>query len=757
MSIETIKSAIVTDMKTAKKNIFFAVFLIYRMIGDYITGGTFSINLFLVPLLVFLSAVSSSQESKHTLFQKHSYLIGGVCAACSAILIFNLCPTLPWWDDTSGAYLGIFLVSISCFRREHKKLIIVETISMSVFLTRTVSAALIGLTDSRVLTLRGIIRSGLGYPNPNGLSIDLFYLLALLYMGGFIRSRIVQGLLTFGFAAFIWYIPYTRTVCMLCLLFIPMLFLEWLQKSVRRNPKVIRLITFITDSLTVLAFPLIGICMLGAIFVLPKQYGFVARIDEILGDRVSLASNLISKHGVTAFGSLFQADRAGSTEIEYATMLVRIGVVGLVIFGIFWIWLSIRCLRAGRRRLLYMLAAFALYGASERNMLTAGGNIFMFLALSDLSTDYSSGESESEMARQNVRNQILATAASCLPAVAVLMLLPIMFNRMRTILQLEPSLYNNTFLLRRIELAFFLLFVFAWGLSRLLRNRVIGENPSKRILAYTGILGFIILIHLAYGEYLTGRERADVQALIDADAPAIETILSAKSGSLYVDPYPMVYRKRYPSISCSVLYGKDLARKRNATVLTDIMLDGSGTFESQGFHYAPVSDAHAVYTNDEAVIVALSEAGYTVTPYFSQRIHLDLEKCAQDSYLVYEPAFPGIYIDQTTDEYSSLYPWTNYNEINLGSYEVTFTCRLLLPEENTPDETCILAINYAGGDEFMREVITPSDADENGRIKKSMWFNWHLPSEGMLFFSYSVYGGNMRRLIVEDISYVRVG
>ena len=219
--------------------------------------------------------------------------------------------------------------------------------------------------------------------------------------------------------------------------------------------------------------------------------------------------------------------------------------------------------------------------------------------------------------------------------------------------------------------------------------------------------------------------------------------------------YPALYRKRFPEIAYSVLYGKDLARGKNTTVLTEIDLDGGNTFSTQGFQYVPVSDAHAVYTNDEAVIASLTEAGYPVSPFFSMLRHVDLEQCAKDSYLVYEPAFSGIYIDQTVEGYQSQNIWTNYNRLYGGSYEATFSCRLLMPEETKPDESCVFAVNQAHGGEYARYELSPADMDKDGVIMQKISFYVPVSMHGNLI-SFSVYGGNIRRLIVEDISYIRV-
>ena len=651
------------------------------------------------------------------------------------------------------SYPVLFFAALLCFRKDHLKIIRVEALCILLRLLRTVPLALAGLADSGVYTERAVIRSGLGTGHPNWLSADLFYLLVLLYIGHIVLERKWQLVLTVCVYAVCEYVTRTRTVSFLCFLFAALLFLEWLGNRKSASEGALSLVLRVTDYLAVLAFPLVCTACLVLVHCYQKGYGFANRINLLLANRIYLASDRILEYGITPFGTLFQEVKAGGTEMEYVTILVRMGVAGLTVFGILWVFLSLRCLRGGKRRLLYALALYAVNGVTEQSMLSDTGIVFFFLVLADLANAV-----PEEPARADAKTRVLRSVTASFSAAGVICLMPYVLERMRTVVQLAPESCREPVLQIRVWAAFFLLTLLAGSLASLVRTALLKKPPARKVLyAAAGCLA-VLLIHFVYGESILRKGAAGVQELLDADAKAIEVILSSKTGVFYADPYPVLYRQRFPGISRSVLSGKDLARTKNATVLTDIGLDGDNTFQTQGFLYIPVSDAHAVYSNDEPVIAALQEAGFPVSPFFNRRIHVDLEQCAKDSYLVYEASFPGIVIDQASEveEQRAQNIWSDFNKLYCGYYEVTFTCRLLWPEENAPDEYCILGVNYSLADEIAQDILTVEEAGENNYVIKTVPFYVPYSLHGYNV-SFSVYGGNIRRLVVEDISFVRVG
>ena len=695
MNTFSVKSLICRTLRVAKENAFFVLFFVYRVLAIVFPGNP-------VP-------VAS-------------------------------CPVL-------------FLAVLLCFHKNHLKIIRTEALCILLSLLNTVPLALAGLADSGVYTERSVIRSGLGTGHPNWLSADLFYLLVLLYIGHIVRERKWQLVLTACVYAVCEYVTRTRTVSYLCLLFVAVLFMEWLRKQKRASEGALSLVLRVTDYLAVFAFPVVCAVSLVLVYCYQKGYGFANKINMLLANRVYLACDRILVYGITPFGSLFQEVKAGGTEMEYVTILVRMGVAGLTVFGVLWVLLSLRCLRNGKRRLLYALALYAVNGITEQSMLSDTGIVFFFLVLADLTNAV-----PEEPVLSDPNTQIVRAASVVAPAAGAVCLMPYLFERMRTVVQLVPGSHRGAVLHIRVWVAFFLLLVLAGSIVLLIRSALLKKTPVRNaVYAAAGCL-VILLIHFIYGGSVLRKGAAGVQELLDADAKAIEVILSSKTGVFYADPYPVLYRQRFPGISRSVLSGKDLARTKNATVLTDIGLDGDNTFQTQGFLYIPVSDAHAVYSNDEPVIAALQEAGFPVSPFFNRRIHVDLEQCAKDSYLVYEASFPGIVIDQASEveEQRAQNIWSDFNKLYCGYYEVTFTCRLLWPEENAPDEYCILGVNYSLADEIAQDILTVEEAGENNYVIKTVPFYVPYSLHGYNV-SFSVYGGNIRRLVVEDISFVRVG
>lgn len=737
-----------------KNNIFFIVFFLYRIIGDYIPGTKFSSGILFVPVLVFLSINSLSIQSDSLYLRKYHYISGLLFATCIASILFCVFPPLPGWNKTTGDYLGIVIVSLSCLQKDYRKLVLMEAISIGSFLIYMISSSLAGVTDTHVIFLRGVIRSGLGYTNPNGLSADLFYLLALIYMGRFIRSRIKEALLVIAMIAFVWYIPNTRSIVLLFFMFIPMLLLEFFDENKGKYSTTISSIKRYVDCFSAIMFPISCIFILGMLYAWHQGNDFALLFESKLG-RLQNAYKLILENGISVFGTLFRPEKAGSTDIEYATLLVKTGVFGLATCGAFWTMLSLRCMHSGRQRLLYMLGIFALYGTVERNMLGPEGNIFLFLPFTNISNNNSDEKNGFSTEKSTINKSLVTTVVSMLSTLLIIIALRPFFNRMRTIVQLYPTLRESIFFRVHIMTTISLLIVFVCGLTSTLEECFFKKRTSNKVLMCVVASGLALTCHFVCVEQYIEKGSEEVKSMINSDASALESIISAKTGKLYVDPYPSLYRKRYPQIDQSILYSKDLARQKNATVLTDSLLDGGGSFEKQGYYYAPISEKHAIYTNDDNVIKTLVSQGYHVSPYFSQRIHVDLEKCAKDSYLVYEPSFSGIYIDQTSAGYQSLYVWTNYNTVYDGIYEVTFTCRLLMPEDMEDEEYCYVAINYTQDLEITRRTISSEVVDDNGYAIITIPFAGPTSQGGTV--SFSVYGGNVRRLIVEDISYVRTG
>ena len=695
---------------------FFLVFFI-GLTGVNLWPDTgLSHNIICIPLLFVFSFIPLFQQSGRQTLQQHAYFCGIALAVLIFFLLQYVFPLIPSWASVTAETVYFCLFAVTTLQKGYERILRVFAAASFFNILDLALSTLGGLAEPLVYLERSVIRSSLTAGHPNQVSKQLLVLIIVLSLGNIVRSvwfNLILALCVYWFCSVI---SHTRSAAILCIVYVIALLLEWLYQH-QKGPGLFSTLLHMLDFIAVMAFPLNCVLWFGLIYCVPYHFAVVERINALLANRLYLAYDAIKAYGISPFGFLLRSDWH-FIDNGFTNILINYGLVVLIFLGIAWLLVSVRFFYAGKRRLLYAFAFLALWGGEGDVLLASLPNIFFYLALSDLSADTSSYEQ-----KHSRQDTVILACLFSLGAVFI-GLSPVLFPRMRTITQLlSVSGTQHPFRLR-IICTIFILYLLFGSICRLIHTYLQDRHLSKKALAVTGICCAVIAMNTISGNNTMHFFASDLQAMADADAPAIETILSAKTGNLCADPYPAFYRKHFPGISPSVLYGKDLARFENTTVITSIDLDGGNTFQTQGFQYAPISEMHAVYSNDEAVIASLSNAGYPVSPFFNRRFHVDLEACARDSYLVYEPSFAAIVIDQFSkvEEQRSTHIWTNYNLLYGGTYEVTFTCRLLWPEETDPESYCILGVNYSHGSEIVHYDLRPAEADENNRITITLPF-----------------------------------
>ena len=712
----------------------------------YLTGGTFPFNAYqwqislIVAALCLITVIPLFRTSSRPKLQTYAVPAGICCGALVFVLLELVFPLLPVWEQGMFSIIRTFIVALTCYRKNHVRLIRISAFSVLITLLTGNAAMLAGVVKNAPVYLeRGVIRSGLGSAHPNALSMLLVTLIATVYLGNCFRSVLVNLFLTCCVYLFCANFTHTRTGCLMCAVLGIAQLAEWLYANHKHAGKVLSLLLPVLDVIAVFAFPLNCLLWYGLYALYERQVPLALTINSVMANRLMLALETITEHGITAFGSRITEGEYIWTDSGYATFLANYGVVSVVLLSILWTLAAYRFLKKKQRRYLYAFAMVALWGGEGNAIYDVPPNYFFFLALSDLTEE---------------TDPAFRTVTPFLSVFVVIPVLPFLFVRMRTMVERIIPLIGSIHRLNlMIIVSCAVVAVLLWGICSLAGSRIRKQPLSKKHLAAVCVCALILCFHVLFGNRLLQALSPEAVEMIDDDAGAIETILSAKTGSLYVDPYPAFYRQRFPGISPSVLYGKDLSRKKRATVLTDADLDGTNTFITQGFSYAEISEDHAVYTNDAPVISALRQEGFHVTPYFSREVHVDLEECAELSNLTYDEFFPGIYVDQISHRSPQI--WNNDNVLFTGDYLATFTFRILYHEENDPDAYCKLAVNYGFGSEIASDMLYTREMDEEGVIVKQIPFRVESELHGA-HVVFSVYDGDIRRLFVQDISYVRL-
>ena len=731
-----------------------AVYLILFFL--FCTNGLFVIPVpaeyWLLPAMFAVSVISGCLRSGKTAFQTYALPAGILSAVCVFLLCVCVFPRIPSWNHGIREPALFLLAALTCAGIPCHRIFRVFALYKACSHISLLACSLSGIAESAVYLERSIIRSAFESVHPNVWSRSLLIFIVALYLGQCFRSCIPVMLMAAGLYVLCDSFTRTRTIALYCLLFIALLSAEALLKRIRVPERLSTPLFRVIDYAAIAAFPLNCVLWFGLIFSVPKAFPLTEAVNRMLANRIYLAYNALQANVITPSGIFFGGDWTW-TDNGYTSVLLNYGTVGLTLLGLFWIAISIRFYRNGRRRILYAFALLAVYGGVESVLLEEVAAVFYYAGFSDLTPVTAAGEADTSQAPRAVRIR----AAGLLPAFLFVLFLPRLFFRMRTYADLvipDASLAASRL---KALLSFGLVFALLWALYKLITAYLTSRRVPRYMPAVIACSLAVMLFDWVNAGRLIRANEAQAQETISRDADAVSAILTAKTGKLYTDPYPELYRKRFPGIRMSLLSGCHAASQENVTILTDLPPETGRVMTTQGLQFTRISDEHTVYTNDAPVIEALGQAGYTVTPYVGERMYLDLEDTAANSYLTYEPTMSGIFVDQPPEgRHPSETVWTNYNVLYAGTYEATFTCRLLMPEETAEDMHFHLGINVAHGGELAGMEITRADAGEDGMIVKTIPFQVSNPLN-VTEVSFSVYGGNVRRLVVEEISYVQTG
>lgn len=721
----------------------------------FFTNGLFIIPVpaeyWVLPAMFLVSTVCCCLRSGRTNVRKYAFHAG----VSAAILVFLLCryalPRIPSWTHGTREATLFLLAAVTCVHVPCGGIFRVFALYKACSHISVLSCTLSGIMESSVYMERGIIRSSFEMTHPNVWSRSLLILIVALYLGRCLRSNLPFMLM----AAALYYIcdsfTRTRTTALFCLVFIALLLIETLLRHFHVPEKLTSPLLRATDYLAIAAYPLNCVLWFGLITSVPKAYPLTEKINRMIAGRLHLAYDAMQTYGVTPFGTFFQENWIWRDN-GYTTVLMNNGTVGLTLLGILWIVISVRFYRNGRRRILYAFALLALYSGVESTLLEEVATLFYCAGFSDLTN-------APETCADNATKPRTAAirAAGWLPVVLLILILPRLFFRMRTYTDLVLTNASLTASRLMALLSFGLVCALLWALYRLITEYLTSRLVPRRLLPVLIICSAVALFDWVNAGRLIQANAAYAQETIEREANAVSAILGAKTGKFYTDPYPELYRKRFDGVRMSLLYGWHVASQENVTILTDMDPESGRIMTTQGLWFTRISDEHTVYTNDAPVIEALRQAGYTVTPFVSERRHLDLEDIAANAYQTYEPSLSGIFVDQPPEGgHPSGTVWTNYNPLYAGIYEATFTCRVLMPKETPADMHFHMGINITHGGEIAGLEITPADMDENGYIIKTIPFQIG-DTQRVTNISFSVYGGTVRRLVVEDISYIQTG
>lgn len=636
-------------------------------------------------------------------------------------LIYNMT-----WDK--DYFPIIALITVGCVGISYRKVLKVFIVSIGSTIALTILVALGGGIENIVYLRNGQLRSSLGIIYPTDLAAFVFFIVLVLWV---YFNNIKEYLFIPLVLISIWvstYITQSRTgmICSIGLLCIITYFIfdsYYIDKITR-----LKCVNRIIDICFQAAFP---VCAFGVLFLtwsFSKGYKYAIIANKFMSTRLKIALDAVMDNGITLLGNFFRQEGLGATtyslqkytfvDISYLQILLSYGLVTLILYTFLWVFMSKRALRAGDRRLLAALALVAFDSVTEHHFMHLHYNIFLILPFAD----FSFRDQKKEV---GVDHPIrLKTAAFCI------VILGLLSSRILSCFRIVIARCNNNQICMIFVAALLAGSIIALvvGLSWLVEEKVKHKEFEKKSVLMTVCSATLLIIITVAVNCIVGLSVKEYSKCIEMEEQSIKVILESKTGRVYVDKIGEIYCRKFNDISRSVFDGEDLARFENTTVLVNKGMDSS-IFKGKGYMYSEISDEHAIYSNDNAVLNSLRKNGYKISSFCTTKYIADLNEIAkknglktdEEGNILLGKKSPKMHIDSDFKCLNSV------TERNVSLYSGKYTLNYLLsinPLQYDKDyKVCSVMINAYNGEQEIRNLdLYRSWFDEKGNLDARIIF-----------------------------------
>ena len=222
-------------------------------------------------------------------------------------------------------------------------------------------------------------------------------------------------------------------------------------------------------------------------------------------------------------------------------------------------------------------------------------------------------------------------------------------------------------------------------------------------------------------------------------------MLAAASGQVIANKEPELMHRRFPGISRSIWYGKDLARLENISVVVDLKEDYH-VFQGKGFRFTQISPDDAVYSNDPSVIEGLTEAGYRWTTYDAAVREVDLGAFAELNELSLTEEGSVVLEDGKRLNHGP------YLDFYAGTYRITFELKADgIGEQDKP--VCSLYVATLDGHSLAEKTVEPEDLKPDGTCSAELVFE----TSDIRYLQFPVFPAEGQTIEVTGIQFQRIG
>lgn len=628
------------------------------------------------------------------------------------------------------AIVVIALLTLGMVGMEYRKMLLAYIAAASVVLFPAIAMAWTGAIENLVYIRDMTLRSSWGIQYPTDMMSLLFFLLIAVWV--VLRSKSSLWFLIPGSILLVmsYYIADSRTGVMCDMVFMIAVCIEYLFS--RREVKPFRkFVGFCACA----AFPVFAIIMNGLVFAYRRGIPIAVRLNGMMSNRLALTVDALNKYGLSLFGRpLKQTGMGGTTlykpgydfvDISYCLILLKYGIITLIVITILWVLMTRKAIKLGDWRLALALAVIAFNSISEHHITQINYDIFLILPFAILSSgntkDMGTGDrAEHEEANGGTIRNAVFRALTLLVLAAVYVLAGLaLLPKARTVISLIGL--DGTEDGRRI-----LWILYAAGIAlaaaaflamyRICKGFINKEKGlNKRAASIVGAFLAAVCIVVIGANLIISRGAGKKAEVISSEKDAIELVKASKTGKLYSYDMTEVYSREYGGISSRLFDGEELARFNNTSVIMDINTD-SPCFFNTGFLYTPISDDHALLTNDRAVITSLQDAGYHMTGYCPVRTDVDMQNEAELNEVDLQE--DGSIVLSGEKEALRKGPRA---DLGAGRYTMTYDLSIDKNELKgtvTDKEICTLRISYYKGKYTAAELpVTYGMFDKDGNYK----------------------------------------
>ena len=664
--------------------------------------------------------------------------------------------------------LFLAALTVGCVGMDYRKLIRLTSLLLAGFLLITLLSSLGGAIDNYVYMKDGYIRSAWGICYPTDFASSIFFLLLIVW-GGW--GQISDEIMLLGALLGIWIsrviaMSITSTLCCSALAFVIIIRILWQRVPIvgtcLKKQKSVGTLGMIVS------FPALAGIMFLLIWAYGKGINAAYIADNLLSGRLRYAWNAYQDYGITLLGTpfeqigngfaIFSSTGYNFVDSSYPLILLRYGLLLFITYCVMWPCTVRKVIKAGDWRLALAMTLIALHSFSEHHFIEVNYNLLVvmpfasYTSLNERVGEEAVNKNSTENTKPKKRYKIVG-GLLCLTLLVGVFVLPVFLSRMRTVVELlgwTGGGKNGVKVLISLGLWLALDVVGLYCICRSIMCYVMTRVMFQRytliaVLCLGMMAGFIWKTEQVMDE---GEDR--YASMIHEESKILREIIDLAEGNIYVNEIPDLYQRQFPELRRSIFYKDELARHYNITAVMDIDYD-SACFINSGFLFAPISEKHAIYTNDKSLIDRLSEKGVHLTGYYNVKKNIDLRKMAWTNGVQYG-ANDGIML--TGSENSMKYgPYLSlYSGIYSVWYELALNDEKIVSDMKEDEQLGTLCVSAHYGEEILKEQkLFRSQFDENGKCIVEVKF-WTESNAGIEFQTLVEEGQSLR---LEGLYYAR--